>query len=191
MARIPHVDHEALPPDRRALLDTLAERDGHPATSGFPSGSLNIYRTLGNHPDLLEAFREYGTVLWNEGGLDATERELVILTTAHAAGSAYEWHQHVRVALDEGMDAETIRAVSAGETDGLDPRHAALVEYVRNCVEGTVGEAIHDRIADHHEPDTLVGITLLSGLYLGLARALDAFDVETEIPFVGWELEHL
>lgn len=191
MARIPHVDREDLPPDQRSLLDTVSDRADADADHGFPSESLNIYRTLGNHPDLLSGFRAYASTLWAESGLDPTERELVILTMAHAARSEYEWHQHVRVALDAGMDVETIRAVSTGETGSFAPEHAALVAYVRRYVDGEVDDTTHDRLADHYDPDTLVGIALLSGCYLGLARVLDAFDVETEVPFVGWNLENL
>lgn len=95
------------------------------------------------------------------------------------------------MALDEGIDAETIRAVSTDDIGSFGPTHAALVEYVRRYVEGTVDDATHDRLAEHYDSDVLVSIALLSGCYLGLARVLDAFDVETEVPFVGWEPENL
>jgi alkylhydroperoxidase family enzyme len=189
MARVPYLDREKLPPERRDLLDSLAE--GEPADHGLPAGPLNVYRAMAHAPGLLAAFREYGGRLWREGGLTPQDREFVILTTAYVGGSAYEWHQHVRVALDEGLTREAILAIPEGEPERLAPERAALVEYVARFVDGDVDDDAHDRLAEHYDRETVLAVGLLSGLYLGLGRLLDALAVKTEVPFVGWELEGL
>jgi len=191
MARVPYVDPEELPADRRALLDTLSDADPDDREHSLRGGTLNVYRAMANDDDLLEAFRAYGGALWRESGLAPREREFVILTTARAAGSAYEWHQHVRVALDEGLSPEAIRAVAAGDDDALDPAHAALVAYARRFVDGRVDDGVHDRLLTHYDGEAVVGIGLLAGLYLGLARLIDALGVGLDGEFVGWELENL
>ena len=187
MARIGYADPADLPEDERHLLDSMSDHEG--GDHGLRSDRLNVYRLLGRNPAVLEGFREYFGTVWSEAGLDAHEREVVILATARAADSRYEWHQHVRVALDEGMSAETVLAIARGEPDRLSDQHAALREYVTAFVAGDVDGAIHARLADHYDEATVLGIATLAGNYLGLAHVLDALDVDLEAEFVGWDLE--
>ncbi|SNR24502.1 carboxymuconolactone decarboxylase family protein [Halorubrum vacuolatum] len=193
MARIDPVDPIDLPAEKRDLLDTLSEKTSDEDTVDHPleGGTLNVYRTLGRNLGVLEGFRAYGSVVWNESGLTPHERETVILATSYHAGSAYEWHQHVRVALDEGMSPEHILAIASEESDRLDEPFAALVAYVEAFVDDDVDDAIHARLAGHYDEETIVGICALTGCYLGLARLLSSLDVETESEFVGWKLERL
>lgn len=207
MARIEYADPEDLPPEKRPLLDTLSDRandessadtdgeiadtDGEARAHSLEGGTLNVYRTIGRNVDLLEAFRDYGSAVWSEGGLTPHQRETVILSTAVHADAAYEWQQHVRVALDEGMDPDRIVAISRGDVDELPPEYAAIVEYVEAFVDGTVDDDTHETIAAHFDAETILGIGMLAGCYLGLARLLQALSVDLEAPFVGWELEDL
>ncbi|WP_134670219.1 carboxymuconolactone decarboxylase family protein [Halorussus marinus] len=190
MARIPYVDQEDLPPDRQSLLDTLSDEAESSDAHSLGGETLNVYRAMGNNADLLAAFQTYGSAVWDESGLSAREREFVILSVAFHADSAYEWHQHVRVALDEGLTVEEIRAVSGGDRERLDEDARTLVAYVGAFVDGTVDDDDHDRLAARYDDETVVGIDLLAGTYLGLARALDALAVETEVEFVGWDLQN-
>ncbi|AHF98476.1 carboxymuconolactone decarboxylase [Halostagnicola larsenii XH-48] len=190
MTRIDPVDPEALPAEKRSLLETASDTEGE-GDHSLSGGRLNVYRTLGRNLDLLEGFRDYLSVLWHQSGLTPHERELVILTTAARTESAYEWHQHVRVALDEGVPPEDILAVSRGRYDALEPAHSALVEYVEQFVEGDVDETTHARATAHYPDEVLLGIGALAGNYLGLARVLEALEVEPEDAFVGWDLENL
>lgn len=191
VTRVPLVERADLPPEKRPLLDTLDDESPADARDhDLSGGTLNVYRSLANDLGLLEAFRRYGTDVWEGSDLTPQEREIVILATAAAAGSAYEWHQHVRVALDAGVPSAQIRAVS-GDRDALPPERATLAAYTERFVEGSVDDATVDRLRRFFDDATLVGVGQLAGLYLGLARQLDALDVDTEGPFVGWELERL
>ena len=193
MARIPYVDPEELPEEKRELLDTLSEQDGETEerAHSLEGGTLNVYRALGNNVELLEAFREFGGAAWRGGELTPHERETIILTVARETDSAYEFHQHVRVALDEGLAPETIRAISANDHEALDDETALLVDYVRAYVNGAVDDELHERLAAAYDEATIVAIGMLAGAYLGLARQLDAYAIETEVEFVGWQLENL
>jgi len=191
MARVPYVDQGDLPADKRSLLDTLSGETESSDAHSLGGETLHVYRAMANNPDLLEAFQTYGSAVWDGSGLSPHEREFVILSVAHHADSRYEWHQHVRVALDAGLTVDEIRAVSGGDREELAPATRALVDYVGEFVDGTVDDATHDRIAAHYDDETVVGVGLLAGTYLGLARALDALAVDTEVEFVGWNLENL
>lgn len=192
MARLDYVDPETFPSDKRHLLDTLSDADATPSVAHpLEGGTLNVYRALGRNLALLEGFRTYAGVVWHQGGLTPHERELVILATAYHADSAYEWHQHVRVALDEGVPPEHVLAVSREEHDALPETYRSLVAYVERFVAGRVDDETHDALAAHYEDETILGVGMLSGLYLGLARLLAAIEVDFESDFVGWDLERL
>ncbi|SDQ19758.1 carboxymuconolactone decarboxylase family protein [Natronobacterium texcoconense] len=191
MARIEYADPEDLPPEKRELLDTLSDDESGSDEHSLEGGTLNVYRTMGRNVDLLEAFRDYGSTVWQESGLTDHQREFAILATGYYAETSYEWQQHVRVALDAGMTPEQIAAISAEELDRLEPEHAAIVEYVEAFVEGSVDDGTHERLAEHYDEERILGIGMLAGCYLGLARVLQALDVDLEAPFVGWELEDL
>ncbi|MFC4451019.1 carboxymuconolactone decarboxylase family protein [Halorussus aquaticus] len=193
MARIPYVDQEELPVDKQSLLDTLSDETDPSEDRGHSlrGGTLNVYRAMANNVALLEAFQTYGSAVWDESGLSPREREFVILSVAFRTRSRYEWHQHVRVALDEGVSPDDVRAVSSGDHDRLEPEIAAIVDYVAEFVDGSVDDATHDRITAHYDDEEVLGIGMLAGTYLGLARVLDALTVDTEVEFVGWDLENL
>ena len=191
MARVPYTDPAEIPVEKRDLLDTLSETDVDSSEYSLQHETLNVYRAVGCNLALLEAFRAYASEVWEHCGLPPHEREVVILTTAYYADAAYEWHQHVRVAFDEGMTPEQILAISREEPDQLDPQCAALVSYVERFVNAHVDDETHERLAVHYDDETIVGVGMLSGCYLGLARLLQALDVRPESEFVGWELENL
>ena len=191
MVRIDLADPEELPAEKRSLLDSLSDADDAVVDHWLEGGTLNVYRALGRNLPILEGFREFGGAVWHGSDLEPIERELVILTTAYHTEMPYEWHQHVRVALDEGIAPETILAVSIDRLDELDPEHARLVEYVERFVAGEMDDATHEALLANYDEPTVIGIGMLSGLYIGLAHLLDALDVELEAPFVGWELENL
>lgn len=193
MARVPLVAADEFLTEKQSLLDTLADEDDVSDDRGhsLEGGTLNVYRALAHAPNLLEAFQTYGGSVWRESGLTPHERELVILATACAADSRYEWHQHVRVGLDEGLTPEQIRTVSNDSSDRFSPSHGALVEYVKAFVDDDVDEETYNQLAEHYDVDHIVAVGLLSGLYIGLARQLQALEVAPEVEFVGWNLENL
>lgn len=193
MGRIPYISRDELAADKQSLLDTLSdEPDKRTDTDhSLQGGTLNVYRAMANNVDLLEAFQTYGSTVWQESGLAPHERELVILSVAYYTDSAYEWHQHVRVALDEGLTPDQICAISTGDHDQLDDKDAALVRYVDNFLDGSVDERVHERVSSYYDDDIVLGVGMLAGTYLGLSRLLDALDVDTEVEFVGWNLENL
>jgi 4-carboxymuconolactone decarboxylase len=193
MARVPYLDPADLPEEKRDALDALGDQtaDDEPRDETEQVGVRNVYRTMAHNPDLLKEFRSYGSSLWHDGGLTPVERELAILATAATADSEYEWHQHVRIARNEGVSDDQILAIATGDHDGLEPAHAALVEYVRQFVDGSVDDESHERLLEHYDEERALAVGMVSGFYLGLARTLDAFDVEIEAAesFVGWELD--
>lgn len=61
-----------------------------------------------------------------------------------------EWHQHVRVALDEGLTPTEIRAISSGDVDRFDASIAAIIDYTERFVTGSVDDATHQRLSTYY-----------------------------------------
>ncbi|MFC7157026.1 carboxymuconolactone decarboxylase family protein [Halomarina halobia] len=193
MVRIPYVDPDDLPEENRNLLETSMDagdlEEAHEHL--FSTETRNVHRAIGNNPAVLRGFRSSNTTLWNESGVTERQRELVILATARAIDSRYEWHQHVRHALGAGLTPDEIRAIAREDYDSFSDPEAALLTYVAALTQGEVEDDQYTGVAAQFDDSTVVGITMLASKYVGLARALAAFDVDTEEPFVGWGLERL
>ncbi|WP_331232856.1 carboxymuconolactone decarboxylase family protein [Natronorarus salvus] len=177
MARVPYVTDEDLPPEYRDLI-----------VSSLQGRRLHVYQSIGNNPEVLAGLRGFFASLWTDTGLDERGRELVILAVSREAEFDYEWHQHVRIARGVGVTDEEILAISEGRLETFDTDDRELIEYAIAVVREEVDDALHDRLAERHGNDTIVGIAALAGAYAMLGQVLAAFDVELEEPFVGWTL---
>ena len=192
MARIPPIDPSTFDGDAE-LLKTKMDADalGEEYADLFSSRLRNVHRTIATNPGVLRAFRGFMAGVREATDLTARQRELIILAAAAGAEARYEWHQHVRHGLAAGLSEEEMRAIGAGEFDAFGDDEAALLAYVDAYVRGEMSDDHHAALAERFDPEDLVAIGMLAGGYLALARALKAFGVELEEPFVGWELENV
>lgn len=201
MARIPYVDYEDVPAEYRDLLtpanpylteERSEQQETEPDSwSTFSDEVRHTHGVLGHNPPLLDAYRRYARDLWRETGLTRRQRELVILATANARDSAYEWHQHTQIGLQAGVTIGEMRAIRRGDRDPFDDADIALLEYVEGFATETVDDAIHDALMEHFDESTLIGINLLAGYYVSIDLMGAAVDLDLEEPFVGWNLEQL
>ncbi|MFC6941473.1 carboxymuconolactone decarboxylase family protein [Salinirubellus sp. GCM10025818] len=193
MVRIDFADPEDLPEERRESLESLSPKQGLPEKYHhlIESPVRNIYRTIGRSPPLLVAFREFGRTVWEECGLEPRQRELVILATGRALDAAYEWHQHVRVGLSEGLTPEEIAAIGADRREAFEGRDRALVEFAAGFATGSLDVPTLEMFVDYFDERTAVGTGVLVGLYSVIGLVESGFDLGTEEPFVGWGLDGL
>lgn len=178
MARVPYVTADELPEEVRDLV--VSELQGRP---------LHVYQTIANNPAILAGLRGFLGSTWTDSGLTDRQRELVILAAARVADSAYEWHQHTRIARDDLIDIEEIAAIGAGAFDELGDDDRVLVEYATAVATGSVDDADHEAVRAVLGDDAgVVGAAATAAGYLGLGRLIDACGVELEPgdAFVGW-----
>lgn len=182
MSRLPLVNRGDIPPELQYVWDRLVSADGQ-----VP----NIFRTLGNNPKLLRAYLRLGNGLWADCGLDLKTRELAILRVAVLQRSVYEWHQHVTIARNAGIDDARIKDLHHWRASMLySPAERAMFAYIDALAASDHPLAdVHNALAEHYPPGTVAGINLLAGFYIMTARFLGAMEVQPETPFVGWELE--
>lgn len=182
MGRLPYINRDDLPEEFRYLWDRLGGGRDVP----------NIFRTLGHNPDIWQQYLRLGNALWTKSGIDTATRELIILRTAILQHSQYEWHQHVRIGRDAGLSDQRIRGLHHWRTsEDYHESERAILGYVDAVASSDHPlDDVHRELAQHFPPATIVAINLLTGFYGMTARFLGAMEVETEAPFIGWELEN-
>jgi len=98
----------ARPQELRPLARIVAAIAGRVSATGPP----HIFTTLGQHPRLFRAWLRYSAHLMPFGKLPRRDTELVILRVAWQCRSAYEWHQHVPIALRVGLTPEEVASLA-------------------------------------------------------------------------------
>lgn len=180
MARLPFAQRSDIPENLQYVWDRNATNDVLP----------NIFRTMANNPSVWRSYLRLGNGLWSGCGLDVPTRELVILRTAILQHSAYEWHQHVRIGRQTGLSDARIVGLHHWRASTLySAAEQAILAYVDALGASDHPPAdVHDSLAAHFPAATVVGVNLLVGYYVMTAKFLGAMEVETEGPFVGWQL---
>ena len=116
------------------------------------------------------------------GQLPRSDTELVILRVAWRCRSAYEWHQHVPLALRMGLTPDQIAAVAEGTpahafTERQQTLLAASDELLdRRRLSDSTWSAVQATLGDR---ETLE-LCLLIGNYQGLASTLGGLGVQVE-----------
>lgn len=168
MARIDPVAPEAMSPELKNLLDTRPP--------------YNIYRILANAPTALPGFVQLAGALLTQSELDPQLREMVILRVGAHCRSAYEMHQHLRLARHVGVSEERIRkAVDIGGAtadESLEDRMLAFTDSVVVSVKAP--QAQFDALREHLSPRGITELLMTIGTYMMVSRVLENLEVEIE-----------
>jgi alkylhydroperoxidase family enzyme len=172
--RIPPLPVEGREPRTQELLDSLRRPDGT---------ELNIFTTLARHPRLLKRWSGFGGVLLN-GSLPARERELLILRTGLLCRAAYEWGQHVPIALAAGLTQDEIDRVAAGPDDPAWTEPDALLLRAADELhaDAVLSDATWTALASQWSDEQLIELCMVVGQYHLVAFTLNSLGVEGEGP---------
>jgi len=155
-----------------ALKDRLEELWGKPP---------NLYRALGNHPELLAAWAEFSKVLRHDTRTPRTLRELVILRGAQVTRSEYEWASHLPMARTSGVREAQIRALAKWRDSGeFDAREKAALELCEAVTQGEVSDEVYARVSKHFDHAEYVEISMVAAFYAMVARMLNAMRVQID-----------
>jgi alkylhydroperoxidase family enzyme len=143
---------------------------------------LHLFRTVARNPRVLQ--RMIAGNLLDRGSISLRARELVILRTCARCGAEYEWGVHV---ASFGTKAEwtsaQVRSTAYGNADdGCWNAEDRLVIRLTDQLHDSsrVDDALWKEIAAHFEPDQLVELIMLAGLYRAVAYIVNATGVEHE-----------
>jgi len=136
-----------------------------------------IFRAVARNESLFIHMVDSGwlgpTGLLDRRTLPRALRELVILRTCHASGNDYEWHLHVdtvapRMGLSFAQIADT-RAAAPDAQLWTPPQAAALSLVDALVARRDVDDALYEALRRHFDEPTLIEMTQLVGLYVGVA----------------------
>jgi 4-carboxymuconolactone decarboxylase len=144
-----------------------------------PDNASNILGTFVNHPDLTREFLKFNVHLLFNSTLPPRLRELAILRVAHRTDSKYEWVQHVRMGLREGLTDNDIAGVQDGNAgDPFDQTVLTATDELLDTYElsDPTWAALGERFDTRQRMDFVFTI----GCYVTVSMALKTFGVELE-----------
>lgn len=144
-----------------------------------PESASNILSTFVRHPDLTKEFLRFNTHLLFRSTLPARLREMAILRVAHRTDSTYEWAQHVKLGMREGLTEDEIAGVQRGE---------AVAEFDRTVLVGVdelldkyeLSDATWTALGERFDDRQRMDFVFTVGCYITVAMALNTFGVELE-----------
>ena len=177
MARLPLIDPETTSGDIRASFDRMPVK-------------LNIFRMMAHaEANMIPAMR-LGNSILHKQKLSAVNRELLILQAAQLEGGAYEWRQHMPIALGVGCTQAQVDAVERGDYDAaaLNEAERALLKFGREVVENVrVPEAIFAAVRKHFSDQEIVESIVAIGFYMMMARVTEATETDLD-PAAGMQV---
>ncbi len=140
------------------------------------SGGVNALALLAQHPPLARAFLGFNRHLLYESELDERLRELAVLRVAWRLGAAYEWGQHVPVALDCGVTrAEVERLLQDDPGGGWSNLERALLAATDQLLAGgDIDDTTWRALASELDHTELLDLVFTVGGYATLAMAFNA-----------------
>ena len=170
--RITPLSDAEMTEEQRAALAPMA-------ANGPP---LNIFRTLARAPKALARFNEWGSyVLSRRNSLPPREREIVILRVGFLCKSGYEFTQHTRIGLREGLTADEIERIKRGADAGWAPADAALIRAADELVKDHfVSDATWTALSAHFDEKQRMDVVFTAGQYTQVSMFLNTFGVQLD-----------
>jgi len=141
----------------------------------------NLYRALGNHPELVAAWAEFSKTLRHDTRTPRALRELVILRGAQVMRSEYEWAQHLAMARKAGVSEAKIKNLASWRTSSeFSEQEKAALALAEAVTEGRVSDEVYARAKKQFDDHDYVELALLAAFYAMVGRMIDAMGVELE-----------
>ena len=181
MARLPNIERDQLKPEDQQYFDEI---------TGSRGSVRGPYGVLLHSPNLAARVAHTGTYVRFDFDMPESLKETIIITTAREIRNQYEFYAHARLARQNGVSEETIRAIATGSApEGLSGDEELLVRYVKELLQNhKITDATFNAVQGRWGDQRTVEITALVGHYLLVGQILAAFEVdlpegaEPEIP---------
>ena len=172
MSRLPTVKREDLSPEDHHAWDEIART--HRGAVAGPFSALIHVPPMGLRVSELEAYFRF------EGQLTPADRELIVCAVARHHGAVFPYQIHDRHARDNGTLEAALQVVaSGGDTAGLPPREALLIDLARTlCRDATLSPAFYERAKAELGEKALVEAVTLCGHYTMISFVANAFDIQ-------------
>ncbi|HYF18341.1 MAG TPA: carboxymuconolactone decarboxylase family protein [Ramlibacter sp.] len=126
--RLPLPPQAAMTPEQRAAAQALVD--------GPRKGVFGPFVPLMRSPELLDRIARTGEYLRFGSVLDARVRELVTCAVSRHVGNQFEWHVHVALAAQAGVDTGALEALRQGArpTSGLREDEEVALDFTRELL---------------------------------------------------------
>ena len=143
---------------------------------------FNVFTTLGHHPKLLKRWMVFANHCLYKSTLTPRDRELVILRAGWLSQSDYEWAQHNRIALDEGLTIDEIESVKTGaKALCWTAKEKTLLIAVDELIETkSLDDGGWKSLTAYFSNEQVLDIIFTAGNYVLLAMALNSLRVEVD-----------
>ena len=147
-----------------------------------PGPVLNIFRTLAHAPKALSRFNAWGGyVLSRRNDLPAREREIVILRTGYLCKSGYEWTQHTRIGLREGLTEDEVARIKQGAQAGWTPADAVLIQASDELhADQFITDATWAELRRHYSEKQCMDVVFTAAQYTQVSMFLNTFGVQLD-----------
>lgn len=173
MARVPYIDRDDLPEEKRYLFDNLGRESGRVG---------NLFRVMGHSPELLHQYMRLGSSLRHKTKLDPRLRELAILTVGRLTAAPYEYVHHIPLARRAGVTDAQIEGLPVYERNpAFSEQERAVIRYAEAVTRDVqVPEPIFAAVRAQLDYEQLVELTLNIAYYNLTVRFLEAMGVDLE-----------
>lgn len=173
MARLPYVERDDLPEEKRYLFDNLSRDSGRVG---------NLFRVMGHSPQLLHQFMRLGSDLRGRTRIDPRLRELAILTVGRLTGAAYEYVHHIAIARRAGVTEEQIDGLPVwARHPAFSTQERAVIRYAGTVTrEVRVSDEVFDDLRAFLDEEQIVELAMNVAFYNMVVRFLEPMQVELE-----------
>lgn len=175
MARIPYLALAELPQEARQVLQSLA--------GVIQEGPPNNMLALAASPTMTVRLLNLLQYLLNESAVDPKLRELAILKLTKANGAAYAFSHHVILGERVGLSKEQIQQLHNYKNSPLyNDLEKLVIQFAEEMtVQGRVEEALFWKVRRALPLEQLVDLITAIGLWNGMSRVMNAFEIDPEM----------
>jgi len=144
---------------------------------------LNIFRMMAHaEANFIPAMRYANSILHRQK-LSHVNRELLILQVAQRQGGAYEWHQHIPIALGLGVTQRQMDCIEQGQyaDAAFSEAERALLAFGREVIDNVrVPAAVFAGMRAHFSAQEIVESIVTVGCYMMMARLTEATETDLD-----------
>lgn len=154
----------------------------------------NIIQIMANHPPLGQAFNHFGKYFMMGHTLNKRQLEFVVLRVAVLVNSAYEWHNHVGYAIQEGITLEEIaqiRDFPNSDHNFTEEEVAMLTACGELISNNNLSDETWDTLKKTLSQEQMMDLVFLIGHYVMVSWAISSFGVPIEggADAIGFDLK--
>ena len=148
----------------QSLLD---ETKGWPRFEGRPElRQAGVYSTLAHHPALFQSVGPIMAHLLRDNALTDQQREIVIVRSCLRDRGAYPYRQHVRIAEELGVDADTLSQLPSFSPTISSEADSALVSAVDELhLTNQIANGTWEQVRHHLDPQAIMDVVATAGFY--------------------------